>query len=163
MVGLRSLSIEMIFRISAFVTLIFILSTASAQDKKLKDFKSFNGIESETLFWSKGYTRPKIETIDGESHIYFVDRFEGKKLDYKMVAIDLAKLELVPNLPEFPACLDVSNLERYHSNVSFIKNDRFSVIVGYGVIYLFKKNEINEEHKAPYILSVKYLKETQCV
>jgi len=132
--------------------LVFILSTVSAQDKNLKEFKSFNEIESETLFWFKDYTRPKLLVNNENSSVYFVDRFAGRTLNYTLVSCDLNKLELEANLPKFPENLRTSDLEKYHSNVSFLKNDKFSVIVGYGIIYVLKVINSVDGQKVSYVL-----------
>jgi len=142
----------MIFRTSFLLVLVFILSTVSAQDKNLKEFKSFNEIESETLFWFKDYTRPKLLVNNENSSVYFVDRFAGRTLNYTLVSCDLNKLELEANLPKFPENLRTSDLEKYHSNVSFLKNDKFSVIVGYGIIYVLKVINSVDGQKVSYVL-----------
>lgn len=142
----------MIFRTGFLLVLIFILSTVSAQDKNLKEFKSFNEIESETLFWFKGYTRPKLSVSNENSSVYFVDRFTGKTLNYTLVTCDLNRLELETNLPKFPENLRTSVLEKYHSNVSFVENDKFSVIVGYGIIYILKVTNSVDGQKVSYVL-----------
>ena len=142
----------MIFRIGSLLILIFVLSTVSAQDKKLKEFKNFKEIESETLFWFKGYTRPKLSVDNGNPSVYFVDRFAGKTLNYTLVSCDLNRLELEKNLPKFPENLSISNLEKYNSNVSFIESDKFSVIVGYGIIYIFEIENSVKGQKMSYVL-----------
>jgi hypothetical protein len=126
----------MIFRIYLFLLLGLVLCRCSAQNKSFSEFRSYPQVNSETIFWSNEYTRPKLGSGVNANSIYFVDRFDSGTLDYRIVTLKLNSLDIETNRSNLK--VDFADLEKFHSNVSFLKNDKMGVLIGYGIIYLFK-------------------------